>query len=515
MNLLYVNPAKTDLQRIKAQKQGKNLQKKLFINFLLGQFFLLIFLTFFLGMNNLSAAANKYMSISIFILGFASITIIQPFFSVFYEDKETSSLISLPISEKEIFVSKLLTLISNSIGLFLSYILINIFSSIQFSHFNIVAVLLILVYSVALFSLWISLIILIFSSLSKIKLFIKYKKTFNTGIQTISFLLVFGFYGAMNALDNSIVSAKDYKGDFLFNIVANPLATNSLIKILAIVLLLVIAMILLNKFVIKTYFEDIIKVKTSPKKEIKKLDKNEKINLIKIYKGMTLKSFSNGSLITQVLLTPLFIPMLFLGFIIALIGNPYFKEGLAVIPTAIMISIIFGIAMYGHGSLSFLSISVDYKNYEFLKTLPINIRQYLLVKYRLSIILQILPALLVYSIILLILGVDLIFFITSLITFLIVSLSYETYGFNNDLEKPFTGWGNITQLMLRGKTGLKQWLIFSGFLLVFALILTITVFYTIYLPKLWWLLTLIYIIILLALAFEIFNKFFKLINIEK
>lgn len=298
--------------------------------------------------------------------------------------------------------------------------------------------------------------------------------------------------------DNIPIS--QYKGDLLIDTISQTTSVQSLGFVSLIILLLITAIVLLNKFVIKTYFDDIKSLPKTKNKIIKHTD-IENFNLNKIYRKSTLKTFSNGTLIFQNILGPFIIPLLFLGFSIGVSGHSYFYQGLSTLPTSIIVGIILGLSMISSGSFSSLAISVDYKNYEFLKTLPINLKTYYLIKLKLALLIQLPVSILAFLVIMLILNTSLSFLIFSFIPFIIIFMAYAIRQFKNDIKTPFIGWGNIAQLMTRGKSGANQFLKLMGIMLLIVFIIALTVVYTLFLPDLWWLLAGFYSIAILVFTY--------------
>ena len=167
--------------------------------------------------------------------------------------------------------------------------------------------------------------------------------------------------------------------------------------------------------------------------------------------------------------------------------------------------------MHSNGSFTALSISIDYKNYEFLKTMPINMKSYIFGKLNISLVLQLLITSLIYIAYILVLGTSTTFLVVGYITFLVASITYSLQLFTKDVTIPFTGWSNITQLLMRGASNMKQWLIFLGFFIASILIVFLTVMFTNFFPHLWWALSTFFVLCLLAWTSFVVYKFNKFV----
>lgn len=508
INLLYVNPQYTSLKRNKIKLKQGNLQKSLLRNLLLQQVFAIIFLVVFMGLVDYKMAANRYHINIIFMLLFGILTITTPFFNTFYEDKDTPNITVLPITEKEVFASKFLILLGQISGIILAVIASNIVANIKLQGFNIISILLIFIYSIALLISFFSTVIIIFSLLAKTKLFKKYKTTMNVVITIVSIVLAMGFYGSINFFNTHNTPYEYYEGDFLYNIVSSTLTTNSLLSILLIVFAAILSLFMLNLVTIKNYFTDIIGYKVTNKTKSKNIISTN-INLNKIFRKITLKSFTDSTLISQNILAPAIIVMLFLGLIMGIRGASFLQQSYVLTPTAIVIGGVFSLFMYGNGSFSALAISIDYKNFSFLKTLPMNMKKFVFQKLFIALLLQIAITSIIFLLTIILLDTSAYFLVVSYITFLVGSITYSVYLFTKDYYNPFLGWSNIQQLILRGASNLKLWLIFFLFIFICGAIIAFTVIVTINFPNLWTLLTAIYLIIMVIVVSIILIRFKK------
>lgn len=510
INLMYANPRYTTNKRNKL-KNKKSIQNSLRNGYILQQLFVLVFLNaFFLLVDFSKTAANYKLSI-IFTFIFTLLIIVPPFLNMFYEDKDTPSLLVLPIKQKEIFMSKIITLVLMISGNITSIFLINIKGVLEFQGFNIISILLIVVFSLALLVLYFNTFVIVLASVAKTNIFKKYKTVFTTVITVLTMILSFAIYflaSPKNKASIYIVTAENYSGDFFFNVASKTLSSESLITIAVIIVLAILSTFLLNKLIINSYFQDIITTKeiTIEKNNNKRIAND--LNMKKIFRKITLKSFSDSTLITNNIVLPITILMVSVGYSIHIRGSEYFYAGTRVAPMMIIIGLLLGFIFYSSGSFSGVAISVDYKNYEFLKTLPINMRQYVLNKLLLSSLLQIAIGTVIFVIFMIMLKPAFNFASVTFIIFLLCSWVTSLHYFTKDILNPFIGFSNYQQLLLRGQKSqfLKGLLAFVLFIVIIAIIGG-TFAFTYFFPRLWWLLSGFYILVLIIYATVVFLRF--------
>ncbi|MDO4813921.1 MAG: hypothetical protein Q3988_02375 [Gemella sp.] len=487
----------------------------MFISLLLANSLVIIIFPLMLLFTDIASMANRFATNTIIFSILGAALVMQMFYSIFYEDSLTSNLVSLPVSDKEVFYSRILTLLFYNFAFIFGFIAQQIISHIMFSGFNLLSIILILCYSLAFIILVYTLAILLLMSISKIKIFQKHKKILNSVIATVGVITSFAFTSSIissTSTSTELVKASDYKGDFLFNIVAHTLEISSLISIFGITVIAGFSILLLNKLV-KNYTTTFTSQSETAKQRVKE-DKNTDYSANTIFRKMTLKSLLNSSIIIQNIAAPIFLPMMLIGGFLGLRELGYFTNGgISVLPTALAFAIVFTFLMISNASFSALAISIDYKNYESLKTMPLNIKNYILNKLYWALTLQLPIITIIFLGILLILDAGLLVIIISLVLFIITSLSYSIHFFIRDIKKPFIGWANTTQLVNRGKvSGVATFIKFILLIIFASATIGANIFYTKSFPNYWYIPTFIYFVIAIILAFVVVRKLLKKIK---
>lgn len=509
LNLLYINPQATSLKRKKFANKFVDLQKKLFNSFLLSQLFFIIILIAILGFSDFKDAANTYKINFLFIIVYGVFSLLSVFFTSFYEDKDTIKLMALPVSEKEVFVTKFLTLFFQISGTSFAFIIINSIATIKLTESNIIlSLLLVFIYSVTSLLAANMLAIIIFSLLSKTKLFKTYKKTTQVVIQIITIIIVAAmFVWIPGNINKNAIPFDQYEGDLLFNFLRNPLASKSLLTLLGLFIVTIGLLSILYKVVIKNYFNDLYELANNEKANKKTTPKKHttNFNFNTMFRKMTIKSFSNSAIIIQNLIAPVLMLAFFGGFLFGIRGHSFLQQTYVLLPLAIITGFVFSVAMISQASFPALALSIDYKNFEYLKTLPINIRKYVLSKFFIALVLVLIINSFYWVVLMLLASPSLFFAISSYLAFLAATTIYSVYLFYKDVKKPFTNWSSINQLIMRETSNLKAWGIFLGYIIVTIAIIATTVLLINFFPNLSWFFSLIYITIFVIIAIFVIN----------
>lgn len=507
LNLLYINPQATAKKRKNANHYKQDFQKKIFYSYLWSQMFLIVILTFFFGFSNIELAANSFVLSSLILLVAGIFSMFPIFFSSFFEDQDTLKMLALPISEKELFIAKFFILFFQLSGLILSFLINIIMTTIRLSqHPLILSLLMIICFSLALLILTNLLAILGFSLLFKTPWYKKYRKSIQMVLTIISTAAIFaGLALFPNYIKQHAIPLKEYKGDWLLDTVRFPLSMPSFGKLGLLIGGIILVYLLLDKWVLKAYFIQLNQLHHAQKRIRKNSQSNEenKIMLGHFFNKLTWKSFFNNSVIIQNMVTPLFVLGTLSSITIEYRMHSYFQQTTTILPLALIVGFLFPIGMLGPASFSAIALSLDAKNFEYLKTLPIYLKRYLLSKLYIAVIAQILINSVYWLVLLIILSPSLFFAMSSYIAFVVAMIFYSCYLFYKDIKTPFLNWTNVNQLLLRGKSNAIVVFMLIVYFFVSILFILITVLFTVYVPHLWLGVSIVYSCLFFLVAYKI------------
>lgn len=467
INILYSNP---QLLASVKKKQGrrKDGSYSAYRSILIQQLFMtvtfgLLYSVFFLGADYSRSSGFFSLQLALFSL-IATVYGFTGFFSVFYDSKDTKLYLSLPVTSQEVFIAKMIS----AQGMVLPF-LMPCLSLLLITYWQIGGPSLALMALPAFFILWlavntVNLIVMHF--VGQILTKNSQKTLISTILMTGSSLLAFG--ALMYLQSQQKVSLQS---DGLVEFPALPFfvgfhyMVSDLLSIKGFVqfFLPLLGLIGLIGFAFKTvipgYFGQMLAIETAANKRTKtkpaKLPQNLKQILIKHH----LSTLKDSNLMVQTIIQPLIMGVaLFPGFsqlaedkaIIQSFGWDYFG-------IALLAGMILGNLFVGASTFIAVAMSLEKENYHFLRSLPINFKQFTIQKFWVVSAVQLVFPVLLY----LVLAIGFFKLNLVLVLFLGIGLTISClltgqYYYWRDQRLLMLNWQNSNQLFGRGA---GQWLI--------------------------------------------------------
>ena len=477
-NLLYINPLQTKNIRKKANGKYEIKSKLIRSNlFLVALNFILVLFVFGPLSARFSSAASYKFTLLMFTM-FTALQLSTSILNMFYETRDTLNFMPLPITEKELFFSKLLTLFSQTISMSIAIIITNFIITFKYGDFSVVRIIITLVYSVAFIIIVHTFFMLIFSSITLIPNFEKHKSKIN-GITIVFGILVAMSYFSLNSKYNSsLLTSNSYAGDFFFNTIAGHNTYESLINLAIFVTLAIILLVAVDRIIIKNYFTKLYKMaRIEPRKlnDKKKQEVTKKTTLRSKLIKRNLKLFSDGTLIANSF-TGVAFGCIMLGGLAYAFRQHANSLNLdeKFIPLAITVGACSAIFMFSTISFSAVSMSLEKESFYLLKTLPFDFKKYLKLKLNLALVLQILIALPFFIGILIYAKLTLVLILIAIISFILAAIALGCYFFASDYKNLHLTWTNIMELATRGMNQGLQIILFFVIMIVIAIINVIT-----------------------------------------
>lgn len=471
VNLIYANPQQTAAYRKKG-KTGSKLFKSLLNQYLLlSLVFVVAYSWMFLTINLSEYPGFFTMYLALFaLMAFAqSVSVI---FNVFYQSEDLEDYLYLPFKQGEVFFAKLaivaLTILPFALPLF-GVLLVTTLGKFSLP----LGILLSLVLFLLFFALMFTLYILLVSSLTQTKVFLRHKKTFSSALM---FLSSFGMVAGILYINSARSSSETYINDVLvlkdqfiiyplypfFKLATDPFSVSSLLIFIGLLVLLGIFTFILIKMIIPRFY---LQANVEPVKK-KAQGKGKKQSLKKQLLTYNFNLIKDPTLLMQFFTSTIILPLCFV-FPVASIGTKMFTHlPLTYAGVTFLAGGFFAFLCLGNTSLSSVIISLDRENFSFIKSLPLSLKKYLSLKFWFTTLFQLalmslsllglglflkLPLLLIFT---LLLG--------TILTTIIVSLFY----FARDYRLLTLNWTNITQLFQRGGGNFTRMLILFGTMLV-------------------------------------------------
>lgn len=499
INLLYANPMTSSnvTGRKKFQNRERAISPRILRNYMIGTVVILVLYGAMFYGTNFFAMPSFLDSLLGIITLMNLVNNFTLFFNVFYESNDADSYMSLPISSKTVFLSKLSVVGITSAQL--SVMVIPLFTKFFYDMGSnlLVAILMGLVNFILFSAFTICLNIGLMLLMAKTSLLTKLRT------KIIVILTVI----AMAANIGLIILIQDYTRDSInqsyFGLVGVsdlPISSlliepyGELIFVGVAVAIIAITYLILTRIGIKGLYKNIRRIqqgrfdgqdekaKLKEEKSKAKLMKSDGISVptkirppFKIMLKHNMSLLKNGTLIAQ-LLVPILMPVIV---VLPQIGNlqhpvvNFFLQQHGVSFMMIMGTIVAVIGNAGN-SISAMLISLDGTMYEYIKSLPLSRKSYINMKYLTSVVIQsVLP-----SITLLVFGLFMemnpIAIVAGVVTFLIfngaLALLWTIYDYNHVI----THWQSVNQLITRAGRVLPVIITLLGIIALVMLILLYT-----------------------------------------
>ena len=499
INLLYANPMTSSnvTGRKKFQNRERAISPLILRNYMIGTVVILVLYGAMFYGTNFFAMPSFLDSLLGIITLMNLVNNFTLFFNVFYESNDADSYMSLPISSKTVFLSKLSVVGITSAQL--SVMVIPLFTKFFYDMGSnlLVAILMGLVNFILFSAFTICLNIGLMLLMAKTSLLTKLRT------KIIVILTVI----AMAANIGLIILIQDYTRDSInqsyFGLVGVsdlPISSlliepyGELIFVGVAVAIIAITYLILTRIGIKGLYKNIRRIqqgrfdgqdqkaKLKEEKSKAKLMKSDGISVptkirppFKIMLKHNMSLLKNGTLIAQ-LLVPILMPVIV---VLPQIGNlqhpvvNFFLQQHGVSFMMIMGTIVAVIGNAGN-SISAMLISLDGTMYEYIKSLPLSRKSYINMKYLTSVVIQsVLP-----SITLLVFGLFMemnpIAIVAGVVTFLIFNGALALLWTIYDYKHVITHWQSVNQLITRAGRVLPVIITLLGIIALVLLILLYT-----------------------------------------
>ena len=461
INLLYANPqVVTSLQKRQEKKKKANFS---IVNAMLRQqlliliIFTIIYSYLFVGIDY---KANPGV-LTLYLLTFSVMGLLQTFtalYSTFYDSKDSKVYLPLPLKPSEVFLAK--TLSGFMVGM---TFMVPILSLLILAYWQFIGPLGI---PVGLFAfilcLFVNLVlsVVLANSIGTMIVRSSRQKLYSSILMTLSTILIMLPIMMVGFLNGYIKGAGHVNFPLFpylrgyYDVVVAPLSPEALLNFYLPLILVLILGYWFYKVRMPRYFHEAIYNKKARKTQVKVVTRSQRQVLVRHH----LSTLGNSTLIINTYVVPV-LYMIMLG------GGAVFLKDLG--PDYFGLLLLVGIAFgfFSAQPTSFLGVatSLEGTNFDFIRSLPINMGDYLRQKFWIFYGLQV-------SVSLLLGGLGLIFLahlhpvlvLSFIIGFLVTTYLAGGYFFERDLKLLEVNWQEVTQLFNRGG---GQWLYMGIFVL--------------------------------------------------
>lgn len=455
VNLRLVNPQFTDQYRKKG-KSGSAMTKRLFFRYFLNAVvFMLIygFTMFSLDLSKMPGMFTFYVGLFVLLAFSQSISGI---YNIFFAGKDIDNYLPLPFRQKEVFLSKIIVVAANLIPFTLPLLVVFFITGWRFGIIMPVAVILALVVYLLLIAVVLLICSLIVFELTRTKIFRENQTVVMNILMAVTIIIamagIFLMSGQDTYISGVVVDRKPVAILFpLFQIFKNPFSAISGVTWLGLLVLLAIFGVLLKSLVLPHLSEQLTQANTAFKNSSKKRKRLHRQGLRTMLSAYNLQLLKEPNLLLQVITNSVMMPFVFI-FTFAFGGASTDLGDLPLKWIGVFFVAGLSLAAFTTNQTALVGnlISLDRKNFEFVRSLPISMRYYLKQKFLLGYLIQLIINMVMVLILTFVLKMSLIMFLTATVgtawgTY-IISLHY----FSRDYRLRLTDWTNITQLFTRG-----------------------------------------------------------------
>ena len=322
--------------------------------------------------------------------------------------------------------------------------------------------------------------------ITKTAFFRKYKTILSNVILALVSVGSFFLYFMINQMNSrSVVNRTEVKAFFLpvqafYDFILHPFHTASLLGFLGWVAVAALLFFIVKTKVIPEFYEAALMTGSS-------VGKRERVHDINIAEAKNLKKFvwrynirllSEGSVIMQAIFMSAFLPYI----VIFSMGMGMIQGGLSLtsylgprfLLPMMALAVLIATLNSGGSNLTAIGISLERENFDYLKVLPFDLKQYIHLKFwQLFAVQSILP-LTLFFITSLVSGMHPVTFLGMVIVWVLISLMWSSWGYYRDYKHLVTNWSNVTELMSRDNNIVKTLLAIA---LILGMMIVITLLF--------------------------------------
>lgn len=453
INILYTNPSATNQLRKKGKK-GRQLIAGLTRSYLWsGVLFLAIygFSMIFVDFSQMPGMFTYYMAL-FGLIGFSQA--LSTIFNVFFESKDLKDYLPLPIKQSEVFVAKFLAVGMTILPFILPLLVLFFITSWRSGIVIPVAVLFSLVAFLIFFILLFGCCSIIIFALSRTMIFKRHKKLFTSLMLGLSMVVSVAGIIAINLTSQTgygeqIMDRQPLQLFMPFHaLLAKTFSPSGLMALIGILLLLVIFAGLIKRLVIPSLYSQFGDDATQTVVVRRKRQTNQ--SLRKQMWRYNFQLMKNPNLIMQVLTSSLVMPVVFLSTFTITSGLNFQSLGLRFGGVFFVAGLFLALMMTNQTAFIANIISLDRENFDFIKSLPLPLRNYLSYKFWPASLIQLGMVELVGIVAVFLLKLPLTLALSLLGGVLWGTLLCSLYYFRRDYRLLNLTWTNFSQLFTRG-----------------------------------------------------------------
>ncbi|SDQ61931.1 ABC transporter permease [Streptococcus equinus] len=394
INILYSNPQTVTAVKRKQEKNPRKnfstyksvIRQQIFLSL----FFAVIYIFMYANLNFKHYPGYFSFYTAIFFI-MATLNAFSAMYSIFYESDDVRLYAHLPIKSSELYMAKVISSFGMGITFLMPLLSLFFIAYWQTAGLFVAIIATVIVFGI-LFTASTVLALYVNSLVGGLIVRSNHRKLISTVLMSLSTIGAVGTILYMN-----VVNSKNMGSDSLtipdrpiipyfrgfYDVVHAPFSLAALLNFYLPLVVLLGLMIGLVKWAMPNYYQSTLyaspkKAKTN-KKQTKKTSKSS-ASLTKMMLHHHLSTLQNATLLTQTYVMPLIYvvvfltPMLTNGFTLAKVSTDYFG-------IALLVGVILGTTCAMPTTLLGVGISLEKENYNFLRSLPLNFKAFLVQKF--------------------------------------------------------------------------------------------------------------------------------------
>ncbi len=450
VDLLNVNPTLTAQIRKKIKiQENKSIYKKIMTQYFISALTMILIYGLFFGfVIDYSKAPKAYDLFVIYLVILGTLQNFITVFNLFFENKDSLKMTYFPINQEEMFVSKTVLTMFSSLTVLSPVLLISIKFFIDFKFNIVLGIVYGILTFVVLFMFTILLNILLAELMARTSVLYKFNTQLMVGLNI--FIQVVAVAFVIIVQNSSLLKATTSLGP-ISHLLSNP--TSALIFILILGIIEIVASKFILNFASKNLYDHMEQIQNK-KNSIRRtnIDKNPS-NLNKELFKYNKSLLNDSTVITSCIVLPVMFPIL-----MTFVNLGKFKESISnvdltnlqLLAIALVISFMYSIFVgLFPMNLQSIIVSLDGQNHDYMMSLPISKKKYLLEKVKFSVKIMGTASSLTILAFSLFLGLKPIYIAIAILLNLISIWIFSKFKVASDYKHIYTNWSSISDIMNR------------------------------------------------------------------
>ena len=396
-----------------------------------------------------------------FMALFILLQVFQLIFNLFYDNANLSEYLSLPFSLGELFLSKIATILINTLSFFVIPIVLFSMLGWQAGHNLFLVVPIAIVLSVIILAALILVPFVFIHLLHQSSFYRRHKKVFTIIIYIVMFVTLFAVIYSNEPVEYTMTGIVDSEPNALFLGFHQIFILGSMLggwlKVGSWALLVAALVGIVFKWIVSDLYSDEKSGDLPHARKIKtrknRVSSDKTSSKWGVFVKYQLRQLQDTAFLIQMIFSKVYFPLIFMA------PALFSEEGidaslLAMVPNFwgiyLLVGALFAMLTVGEVSISGVIISFDKENYHYIQSLPLPFQQYMRFKFWFAFAIEWLIGALILGGIAFVVNLPLLVALGVLVGYTIGTFIATNFYYMRDYRLLNLGWNNFTELMQRG-----------------------------------------------------------------